>query len=187
MSTLVRSGTPVALLSIAFAAGIAHAQAPKAISARAALGPADTYFVTQTSLGTPFQVDSGRLAVAKGGTQDIRAYADLMVSSHLAVNDALVTILERKAPVPAPTLLEAAYATMMSTLEDETGRTFDRDYVRGQINYQHANAELYQYEIDHGTDPDLELFARQTLPKIQDHLEMAVRLGVSSTEAPSTP
>ena len=33
------------------------------------LGPVDTYFVTQTSLGTPFQVDSGNLAVTKGTTQ----------------------------------------------------------------------------------------------------------------------
>jgi hypothetical protein len=30
------------------------------------LEPVDTYFVTQTSLGTPFQVDSGNLAVTKG-------------------------------------------------------------------------------------------------------------------------
>jgi putative membrane protein len=187
MSTLVRFGAPFALLSVALAAGIAQAQASRASSAGTALGPIDTYFVTQTSLGTPFQVDSGRLAVAKGGTQDLRAYADLMVSSHLAVNDALVTILERKAPVPPPTLLEAAYATTMSTLEDEAGRTFDRDYVRGQINYQYANADLYQYEIDHGSDPDLRKFAQQTLPKIQDHLELAVKLGVSSTDAASTP
>ena len=28
-------------------------------SSTTALGPVDTYFVTQTSLGTPFQVDSG--------------------------------------------------------------------------------------------------------------------------------
>ena len=35
------------------------------------LGPVDTYFVTQTSLGTPFQVDSGNLAVTKGTTQAI--------------------------------------------------------------------------------------------------------------------
>lgn len=37
-----------------------------------ALGPADTYFVTQTSLGTPFQIDSSRLAETKGTTQAIR-------------------------------------------------------------------------------------------------------------------
>ena len=43
------------------------------------LRPVDTYFVTQTSLGTPFQVDSGNLAVTKGTTQAIRDYAQLFL------------------------------------------------------------------------------------------------------------
>ncbi len=96
----------------------------------APLGPADTYFVTQTSLGTPFQVDSGRLAETKGTTQAIRGYAELMVSSHIAVNNALLEILKNKASVPPPTLLRAAYSTMVSTLQHETGETLDADYVR---------------------------------------------------------
>ena len=33
-----------------------------------------------------------------------------MVSSHIEVNDALETVTKRKAPVPPPTLLKAAYA-----------------------------------------------------------------------------
>jgi putative membrane protein len=140
------------------------------------LGPADTYFVTQTSLGTPFQVDSGRLAETRGTTQAIQTYAQLMVSSHIAVNNALTAILRNKAPAPPPTLLKAAYSTMVSTLERESGQMFDVDYVGGQVNYQRANAALYQYEIANGTDPDLNAFAQQTLPKIQDHLARALKL-----------
>ena len=64
------------------------------------LGPVDTYFVTQTSLGTPFQVDSGNLAVTKGTTKAIRDYAQLMVSSHIAVNNALDAILGRSRQCP---------------------------------------------------------------------------------------
>ncbi|HEX4204642.1 MAG TPA: DUF4142 domain-containing protein, partial [Ktedonobacteraceae bacterium] len=142
-------------------AGIAYAQAPATNTREAQLGPTDTYFVTQTSLGTPFQVDAGRLAQTKGGTEAIRSYAQLMVSSHIAVNNALEAILQRKAPVPPPTLLKAAYATMISALQHETGQTFDADYVSGQVNYQRANAALYQYEIANGSDPDLKAFAQQ--------------------------
>ena len=142
----------------------------------AALGPADTYFVSQTSLGTPFQIDSGRLAETKGTTQAIRSYAQLMVSSHITVNNALAAILKNKAPKPPPTLLKAAYSTIISMLEHENGQTFDADYVRGQVNYQRANATLYQYEVANGMDPDLKAFAQQTLPKIQDHLERALKL-----------
>ncbi|MGD0650516.1 MAG: DUF4142 domain-containing protein [Verrucomicrobiia bacterium] len=151
------------------------AQTP-ASAAGTPLGPDDTYFVTQTSLGTPFQVDSGRLAEAKGTTQAIRSYAELMVSSHITVNNALLGILKNKVPVPPPTLLKAAYATMVSTLQHETGETLDADYVRGQVNYQRANTALYEYEIANGTDPDLKAFAQETLPKIQDHLARALKL-----------
>jgi putative membrane protein len=145
-------------------------------SSTEALGPVDTYFVTQTSLGTPFQVDSGNLAVTKATTQAIRDYAQLMVSSHVAVNNALDAILKKKPAVPPPTLLKAAYSTMISTLEHQGGKAFDTDYVIGQVKYQNANASLYKYEIASGADPDLKDFAKQTLPKIEDHLQRALNL-----------
>jgi len=147
-----------------------HAERPT----QAPLAPQDLYFVTQTSLGTQFQIDSGQLAEQKGGTQAIRSYAQLMVSSHEAVNNALQAILQRKGPVPPPTLLKAAYETNLSTLRDEAGRPFDDDYVCGQVDYQTANVALYQYEIANGRDADLTRFAQQTLPKIQDHLQKAL-------------
>jgi putative membrane protein len=142
----------------------------------AALGPVDTYFVTQTSLGTPFQVDSGNLAVTKGTTQAIRDYAQLMVSSHVAVNNALDAVLRKKPAVPPPTLLKAAYSTMISSLEHEDGKTFDSDYITGKVNYQNANVALYKYEIANGADPDLKAFAEQTLSKIEDHLQRALNI-----------
>jgi len=160
--------------------GLATTLVPVAIrgdgAAGSGLGPSDTYFVTQTSLGTPFQVDSGRLAETRGTTQAIQSYAQLMVSSHITVNNALTAILKNKATTPPPTLLKAAYSTMVSTLQRESGQTFDADYVGGQVNYQKANAALYQYEIANGMDPDLKTFAQQTLPKIQDHLARALKL-----------
>jgi putative membrane protein len=184
--TMIRVAVAAALMPIAI--GVAFAQtapasAPAASTTAlpssptgAALGPVDTYFVTQTSLGTPFQVDAGRLAATKGMTAAIRGYAQLMVSSHVTVNNALLAILKTKAPVPPPTLLSAAYATMISSLQHEHGRRFDADYLRGQLNYQRANVALYQYEIAHGTDAELKAFAQQTLPRIQDHLARVLKL-----------
>ena len=173
--TLLATGLVAATAALTLLA-VGRAQDCATNTTKTQLGPADTYFVTQTSLGTPFQVDSGRLAQEKGDTYTIRSYAELMVGSHIAVNDSLEAIVKRKAQVPPPTLLRAAYATMISTLKDEMGQRFDAEYVRGQVNYQKANAALYQYEIDSGSDPDLRAFAQQTLPKIQDHLERALKL-----------
>jgi putative membrane protein len=179
MKALLLTAATVLVVStvlIALAPSAPAAPTPAASASGTPLGPDDTYFVTQTSLGTPFQVDAGRVALAKGTTQAIRNYADLMVSSHITVNDALLAVLKNKAPVPPPTLLKAAYATTVSTLQHESGSTLDADYVRGQVNYQKANAALYEYEIANGTDPDLKAFAQETLPKIQDHLARALKL-----------
>ena len=43
-----------------------------------------------------------------------------------------------------------------------------------------ANASLFRYEIQNGTDPDLKAFAQHTLPKIEDHLQRALKLAKSS-------
>jgi putative membrane protein len=43
-----------------------------------------------------------------------------------------------------------------------------------------GNAALFEQEIQNGTDPELKEFARQTLPKIVDHLQRAERLAAAA-------
>jgi putative membrane protein len=65
---------------------------------------------------------------------------------------------------------------MLFTLYAEHGNAFDQTYVKGQVEYQKGNAALFQQEIQNGSDPDLRQFARETLPKIEDHLQRARKL-----------
>jgi putative membrane protein len=141
------------------------------------LSPVDYNFVAQANLGAPFQVDSGRLAEEKATTAAIRDYAHLMVVTHIPVIDALNAILQRKGiTAPPNTLLHGAYDTMIASLKVERAAALDQDYVNGQVEYQRGNSALFQDEIQNGTDLDLKEFARQTLPKIQDHLQRALKL-----------
>lgn len=65
---------------------------------------------------------------------------------------------------------------MIASLKSAHGSALNRDYVTGQVEYQQGNAALFWNEIRNGRDPDLKEFARQTLPKIEDHLKRAQRL-----------
>jgi putative membrane protein len=69
---------------------------------------------------------------------------------------------------------------MISTLKADRGAAFDWNYVNGQVEYQKGNAALFEQEIQNGTDPDLKQFARQTLPKILDHLQRAEKLAAAA-------
>jgi putative membrane protein len=165
-----------ALLSVAAGVGIANAQTAAPMQAPAMLNAVDFNFVGQANLGAPFQVDSGRMAETKSTSAAVRSYAHLMVSSHIPVVDALNAILQRKNITPSNPLLHGAYDAMLFTLNADHGTAFDRNYVNGQVEYQKGNAALFQQEIQNGSDPDLRQFARQTLPKIEDHLQRAVKL-----------
>jgi putative membrane protein len=166
-----------ALLPVAAGSAAAQAIPPSPTRAgTATLSSVDYNFVAQANLGAPFQIDSGRIAERKGSTAAIRDYAHLMVVTHVPVVDALNKVLQRKAlTAPPDTLLRGAYDAMISSLKAEHGRAFDRDYADGQVQYQKGNAALFRYEIERGTDPDLKEFARQTLPKIEDHLKRALK------------
>ena len=178
---IARFGLVYALLSAAASVGIASAQTAAPMEAPAMLNAVDFNFVGQANLGAPFQVDSGRLAETKSTSAAVRSYAHLMVTSHIPVVNALNAILQHKNITPSNTLLHGAYDAMLSTLKADHGTGFDRDYVNGQVEYQKGNAALFQQEIQNGSDPDLREFARQTLPKIEDHLQRALKLaGLSS-------
>jgi putative membrane protein len=170
-----------------FAAGIvaAHAAAPSPADTAAAVLSSVAYtFVAQANLGAPFQIDSGRIAEQKGMTSAIRDYAHLMAVSHVPVVDALNKVLQRKGLTAPPNpLLHGAYDAMINSLKAEQGRALDRDYVNGQVQYQEGNAALFRYEIENGTDSDLKEFARQTLPKIEDHLQRALKLAAANNVA----
>ena len=158
---------------------VVAAQTAAPVEAPATLNAVDFNFVGQANLGAPFQVDSGRLAEAKGTTAAIRSYAHLMVTSHIPVVEALNAILKKKSITPSNTLLHGAYDAMIFTLKADQRAAFDRNYLNGQVDYQKGNAALFQQEIQNGSDPDLKEFARQTLPKIVDHLHRAERLAAS--------
>ncbi len=171
------------VLSVAAGVNTASAQTAAPMEAPASLNAVDFNFVGQANLGAPFQVDSGRLAETKGSNAAIRDYAHLMVSSHIPVVDVLNVILRRKNITPSNTLLQGAYNAMISTLKADQGAAFDRDYVNGQVEYQKGNAALFQQEIQNGSDPELKQFARQTLPKIEDHLQRILKLAGAPGES----
>jgi putative membrane protein len=172
-------GLTWALLLSAAGTAAAMAQTAAPLEAPATLNAADFNFVGQANLGAPFQVNSGRMAETKGTSTGIRSYAHLMVTSHIPVVDALNVILKQKNITQSNTLLHGAYDAMISTLKADRGAAFDRDYVNGQVEYQKGNAALFEQEIQNGTDPDLKEFARQTLPKIVDHLQRAEKLAAA--------
>jgi len=153
----------------------------------AELAPVDYAFVAETNLGNHFQIDTGRIAETHASNAAVRDYAKLMDSSHVQVENNLMALLRKMNLEPPPAkLLSGAYDTLVKILLGEQGGAFDHEYVRSQVDYQHANDALYRWEIQNGSNPDLKAYARETLPKIDEHMRRVEALLAAEAGAPGS-
>jgi putative membrane protein len=151
------------------------------------LAPVDYAFIAQTNLGNHFQIDTGKLGETHARSPAVRDYAKLMDSSHVAVEENLLALLQKMDLEPPPAdLLSGAYKNQVRILVGEHGAAFDRDYVRSQLDYQHANDALYRWEIQNGSNLALKAYARETLPKIDDHMHRVEALLAAESGAPGS-
>src|ERR1700691_858329 len=110
-----------------------------------------------------------------------------MDSSHVQVENNLLALLQKmNLEPPQASLLSGAYKGLVKILVDEQGAAFDRDYVRSQLDYQHANDALYRWEIQNGSNPALIAYARETLPKIDDHMHRVEAIIAAETGSPGS-
>jgi putative membrane protein len=148
------------------------------------LGSVDYTFVGLTNLGNQFQINSGKLGETHAGSAAVKEYATLMDTSHVQVEENLMAMLHRMDVQPPPaSLLAGSYKSLIRIMGREQGAAFDRDYVSSQLDYQNANDALYRWEIQNGSSAELKAFARETLPKIDDHLHRAEALAAASSSS----
>ena len=140
-----------------------------------ALSAGDTAFVNTVAQADTEEINAAQLAETNSHSARVKSYAQQMVSDHTAANQKLASIAQSKGVTPTMTP-DDAHTQMMSQLQGEHGRAFDRAYIQGQINDHQMVIQVLQNEAQTGTDPELKDFASTTLPVIQHHLQMAEAL-----------
>jgi putative membrane protein len=116
------------------------------------------------------EVSDGTLASEKATDPKLKDFAAMMVKDHSAANDKLSALAGTK-NITLPT---SASVTQMATHEKlklESGDTFDKSYIKGQISAHRATLRLLRKEIGTGQDPDAQAFAKSVLSTVQGHLK----------------
>jgi putative membrane protein len=183
MSTMRQSASFIAAAMFIALAGAATASTSESTQ----LAPVDSAFIAQTNLGNQFQIDTGKIGETHARSMAVRDYAKLMDGSHVQVESNLLALLHKMNLEPPPAkLLSGAYESLVKILAGEQGAAFDREYVRSQLDYQHANDALYRWEIESGSNPAIKSYARETLPKIDDHMHRVEALLAAETGSPTS-
>lgn len=173
---------PAGLLAAAMAIGPVAAQtassSPPAAAAPALaqsmLAKPDRDFVEKAAQGGVAEVELSKLA-QKSANPDVRRFAERMIADHGKVN-ARLTAIAGGDRVAMPQTPDIDHQKLREKLANEHDGDFDRDYARAMVADHDRALKLFQQEEQSGRDSQLSEFARNTLPILQQHRQMAYAL-----------
>jgi putative membrane protein len=132
----------------------------------------DRLFVYEATIGGRAGVEFGQLAEQKGRAQAVKDFGQQMATDHGKANQQLAQ-LAQAANIPQPPGLDEEHNAMRRQLQNLSGGDFDLAYIRGQVADHQKTAQLFEWQIGSGQDPQLKAFASEILPIIYRHLQMA--------------
>jgi putative membrane protein len=131
----------------------------------------DQNFINLAASSDMFEIQSSRLALQRSRNPATRRFAERMIAYHTQSSQRLDALAQAKGVV-LPSGLDPEQQRALVAI-DNTRRLFDQEYFRQQAFAHTAAVQAYQTEISSGYDADLRGFAQQTLPIVQEHLQMA--------------
>lgn len=160
--------TDVLLVSAAFAAGYAL------IGARDNKTFDLTAFIDEAVAKGIAEVETAKLALQKSTSTDVKIFAQLMIDDHIALNQELLAIAQRKNLMVADDaqLMESARQYFLPVGDDSS---FDEDYVNHQLAFHKEAIELFRTAA-RSNDQEVRAFLFVVLGKLNHHMRMAQEL-----------
>ena len=142
------------------------------VAANLALAAEGENFVDEASAKGIAEIETAKMALDKGTSEDVKQFAQMMIDDHTKANQELAQLAQAKdlEMSDEATLMDKAKA-MILKLRD--GENFDEAYANNQVVAHEQTIEMYQDYVEGGENADLKQFAQKTLPKLEEHLKQA--------------
>jgi putative membrane protein len=134
------------------------------------LSAADESFILAAAQGGMTEVKLGELASQKGTRDDVKAFGQLMVKDHTAINDDLKALAMKKG-VTLPDSLDAKHQGMVDKMAALTGSEFDTAYVADMLKDHKMDAKEFKAESAQTKDTDIKGFVDKSIPVVGEHLK----------------
>jgi putative membrane protein len=144
-------------------------------AADAVLTDDEKTFIVPAAIGGMMEVETANLILQKSDNKAVKEFAAMMVKDHTKANQELAVVAKDKS-IGLPTALPAEQTNHIAKMKELTGRSLDVSYVTMMID-DHANTVALFENAARYQDPALKNFVVKTLPVLQMHNKMAVKLG----------
>jgi len=138
------------------------------------LSAGDRTFIDKAASTNFAQIKLGQLAVRNGTTAQVRDLGQKMIDDHTKANDQLKPIALREG-IRLPTEPTSEQKADYDRLSALSGDAFNKAYMDLVKGDQKQAISLFQDEARDGVDPQLKTFAKNTLPELRQHHDLASR------------
>lgn len=137
-------------------------------------------FIKDAIQGNLAEVQVGQLAQEKGATQGVKDFGAALANDHRMANEKALQVAQHMSVMPPdkPGLKQQAVYEKLSRL---SGPKFDREFAKSMAKDHQEDIAKYQKESQL-TDAAA-TYAKDTLPKLHEHLKMAQELEQASKVA----
>jgi putative membrane protein len=143
-----------------------------AAAAGGSLSRKDAKFMQEVAADGLAEVELGKLAQQKAVHAEVQQFAGRMVEDHTNANAELKTIASQNG-VELPTAPDRKHAKLVEKLDKMVGGDFDREYMEHMVRDHKHDVKEFRREARRKDDGPVKTFAANTLPTLEEHLEMA--------------
>jgi putative membrane protein len=141
----------------------------------APLTSGDAQFVQSQIEGNMAEYQAGQLALQRSQNQDVRNFAQKMITDHTYAQDTLAPIAQAH-HIQASGKLSEQDRVMLGQLAQLNGPAFDRAYVDDMVRAHAAMVAQLNAQLIHGEDQHINAWVQNTRPIVLQHSEIAQQL-----------
>jgi putative membrane protein len=140
--------------------------------AASTVSSADRKFIQEAAMGGMMEIELGKVALQRSSNDQVRQLARRIIDDHTQANDQLRSLAADKGIDVLPQI-ESKHQKEIDKLQKLSGERFDRDYTAFMVSDHKKDLKAFRREAKGASDSDLREFAAATLPKLEQHLNLA--------------
>jgi len=135
----------------------------------------DQQFLQHAASDGLAEVQMGQMAAERATNPEVQRFGQRMVTDHTKANQELMALAQSK-NISIAKKTDKQHQKTAEALAKKQGANFDREYMRDMVKDHEKAVQLFSTAAKEGRDADIRAFASQTLPTLQEHLQMARQL-----------
>jgi putative membrane protein len=146
----------------------------------AVMTSADRTFVNKAAQGGVAEVALGQLAEKNAKSAQVKQFGARMVRDHGKANGQLKQLASKEG-VSLPKTMSPEDQALHDKLTKLKGEAFDRTYMANMVQDHMKDVSDFKKAAATAKDPGVKKFASQTLPTLQQHLNLAKKVAKVET------